>query len=126
MKLITYLKKSLPFSRRKIFNLIREGKIKVDEKIITKSTYQLQDKDKVFFENKLVLPCKKNFYIIVNKSKGCVCTLGDKFAQKKVVDLIPKKFGRLFIAGRLDKNSRGLVFLTNDGELVYKITHPKF
>jgi 23S rRNA pseudouridine2605 synthase len=126
MKLITYLKKSLPFSRRKIFNLIKEGKIKVNGKIITKSTYQLQPKDKVFFENRLLYPCEKNIYIIVNKPPGFVCTLKDKFASKKIIDLVPKKFKRLVIAGRLDKASQGLVLLTNDGELVYKITHPKF
>jgi 23S rRNA pseudouridine2605 synthase len=126
MKLIAYLKKSLPFSRRKIFDLIKEGKIKVNGEIVTSSTYQVRKKDKVFFENRVLFPYKKNIYIIVNKPKGYVCTLRDKFAQKKVVDLVPKKFKRLFIAGRLDKNSQGLVLLTNDGDLVYKITHPKF
>ncbi|HIE36493.1 MAG TPA: rRNA pseudouridine synthase [Candidatus Omnitrophica bacterium] len=126
MKLIAYLKKSLPFSRRKIFSLIKEEKIKANEKTITKSTYRLQPKDKVFFENRLLHPNEKNIYIIVNKPPGFVCTLKDKFAPKKVIDLVPKKFKRLVIAGRLDKDSRGLVLLTNDGNLVYKITHPKF
>jgi len=112
-------------SRRKAEELILNGQIKVNDKTINKLGTKINpNKDKVYFKNKLVKP--QNFiYIILNKPKGYTCTTRKFKKEKNVLDLVKIK-EKVFPVGRLDKESQGLVFLTNDGDWAYKITHPKF
>ncbi len=129
MHLNHYLAKSGIASRRKTEELIKAGKITVNNKIVNKPHYQVKKTDMVKIKSQKVEPAK-HIYILINKPKGVTTTCSDKFAKTTILDLIPKKIvskkRRLYPVGRLDKNSTGLVVLTNDGKLCYKITHPKF
>lgn len=112
-------------SRRKAEELILAGKIKVNDKIITELGTKVDPaKDKVYYQNKLVQP--QNFiYIMLNKPQGYTCTTKKFKDEKNILDLIQIK-EKIFPVGRLDKDSQGLIFLTNDGDWAYQLTHPKF
>ena len=111
-------------SRRKSEKLIKNGFVKVNGKIITQlGTVINPDRDIVTYNNKKILP-KKHLYIMLNKPLGFITTLKDEFNRPNVVQLIKIK-DRVFPIGRLDCNTSGLLLLTNDGDLAYKLTHPK-
>lgn len=113
-------------SRRKAEVFIQEGDVKVNDKIITKlSTIVDTQIDKVLFHDKLVRLPNNFVYYAVHKPVGYTSTSKDTHALKKVIDLVPKN-PRVYPVGRLDKNSRGLIILTNDGDLANKLTHPSF
>jgi 23S rRNA pseudouridine2605 synthase len=109
-------------SRRKAESLIIEGKVKVNKEVFRMGT-KVDEKDQVTIKNRTIKPQKKSIYILLNKPKGYVCTNNEN--EKNVFSLVDIK-ERLFVVGRLDKNSWGLVLLTNDGDLTYKLTHPSF
>jgi len=112
-------------SRRKVEDLILAGKIKVNHKIIKELSTKIDpDKDKVYYQNKEVKP-EKFIYIMLNKPKGYTSTTRRFKGEKNILDLVKIK-EKVFPVGRLDKDSQGLIFLTNDGEWAYQITHPKF
>jgi len=135
MRLSLFISRSGYTSRRKADCLIKEGKVKVNSQEALKPFLQISDKDKVEVEGK-ILRLKENIYILFNKPKGVTTTLSDKFAFKKVIDFFPRKFSarggsasggkRIYPVGRLDKQSSGLLILTNDGDFCYRLTHPKF
>ncbi len=112
-------------SRRKAENLILKGKVSIDRKVVTKlATKVEEDVLNIFVNNKRIKSAVKEYYIL-NKPKGYICSLNDPYNSKTVISLIKTK-KRIFPVGRLDKNSQGLLLLTNDGDLTYKLTHPKF
>lgn len=125
MRLNVFLAKSGVASRRKADQLIEKGLVKVNGKVIFEPWYQVDEGDKVACEKKPVA-LKEHIYLVLNKPKGVVTTVSDKFAKKTVIDILPKKFGKLFPVGRLDKETEGLLIMTNDGDLCFKVTHPKF
>ena len=81
--------------------------------------------DTVTVNGKIVNVVKKYDYYIMNKPKGYVCTVKDDKGRKTVMDLLPNNAKRLFPVGRLDYDTEGLLILTNDGDLTFKLTHPK-
>lgn len=113
-------------SRRKAETFILEGRIRVNqETIITLGTQVDPEKDQVFFDNKRVNPpdISEGFtYIAVNKPRGVITSCSQKNA-KIILDLVPIK-KRVYPIGRLDKDSVGLVLLTDDGELHNRLSHP--
>lgn len=112
-------------SRRKAEELILQGKIKVNGKIITElGTKIIQNQDKIEFENKEVKPQNDYVYILLNKPIGYVTTVKDQFNRDSVLDLV-KTNKRLVPVGRLDMYTSGALILTNDGDFVYQVTHPK-
>ena len=125
MNLNAYISKSGFCSRRKAALLVKEGKVTVNGKRVIEPWLDVKDGDAVRAEGKLI-GATKHVYIIINKPKGVTSTLEDKFAYKKITDLVPQKYGRVYPVGRLDRDSRGLIILTNDGDLCHKLTHPKF
>ena len=125
MRLNLFIAKSGYASRRKADYLIKEGKVRVNNKEALKPFLQVSNKDKIEVESK-VLRLKEHIYILFNKPKGVTTTLSDKFAVKKVIDFFPKKFKGIYPVGRLDRKSCGLLILTNDGDFCYRLTHPKF
>jgi 23S rRNA pseudouridine2605 synthase/23S rRNA pseudouridine2604 synthase len=113
-------------SRRKAETFILEGRIRVNqETIITLGTQVDPEKDQVFFDNKRVNPpdVSEGFtYIAVNKPRGVITSCSQKNARI-ILDLVPIK-KRIYPIGRLDKDSVGLVLLTDDGELHNRLSHP--
>ncbi len=112
-------------SRRQAIELIKSGKIKVNNKKAQIGVKIDPDNDEVKVNDKLIKPIKSLVYYMVNKPVGYTCTLSDRYAQYKVIDLVPPT-PKVWPVGRLDKDSHGLILLTNDGDFTNKITHPKF
>ncbi|MCB9802737.1 rRNA pseudouridine synthase [Candidatus Nomurabacteria bacterium] len=111
-------------SRRKAEELILSGKIKVNNKIITELATKVSEEDEVKFDNKIVGDVEKVYYLL-NKPVAYICSVSDPHNSKNVLQLVPKQ-PAVYPVGRLDKDSQGLLLLTNDGDLTYQLTHPKF
>ena len=126
MRLNAFISKCGCCSRRKAVLLIKDGKVKVGGKVILEPWYVVQLGDAVSVNGKLLRAEEDNLYFIVNKPKGVTTTVEDAHALQKIVDILPKKHSRLYPIGRLDKDSRGIIILTNDGDFCYQLTHPKF
>ena len=125
MRLNLFIAKSGYSSRRKADCLIKEGKVRVNGQEALKPFLQVSGKDKIEVEGK-TLRLREYIYLLFNKPKGVTTTLSDRFASKKVIDFFPRKFKGIYPIGRLDKQSSGLLILTNDGDFCYRLTHPKF
>lgn len=113
-------------SRREAERLIEEGKVRVNGKV-AELGMKATTRDAIFVNNKPLRPnTEATMTLLMNKPKGVLCTNSDPHGGRTVFDLLPldlqKK--RLFCAGRLDKDSEGLLVLTNDGELAHRLTHP--
>ena len=112
-------------SRRKCEEYIKQGKIKVNGEIVTELGTKINpEKDIIEFENKKIKQNLKNIYILLNKPIGYVTTTDDQFGRDTVLDLV-KVRERIVPVGRLDMYTSGALILTNDGDFVYKVTHPK-
>ena len=112
-------------SRRKCEELILEGKVKVNGKIITELGTKVDpQKDVIEYNGKKVLAEERKVYILLNKPIGYVTTVKEQFGRDKITDLVKTK-ERLVPCGRLDMYTSGAIILTNDGDFVYHITHPK-
>jgi len=125
MRLNAFIAKSGFSSRRKAVSFIKEGRVEVNGRFMREPGYEVRENDKISVDGR-PLKLQQYTYLIVNKPKGVATTLEDRFQKRKITDLIPGKYGRLYPVGRLDKDSRGLIILTNDGDLCYNLTHPKF
>src|SRR5699024_5001917 len=105
--------------------LILQGKITVNGNIVTKLGIKVNPKkDIVLYNNKKIENNKKHVYILLNKPIGYVTTVKDQFNRDSVLDLVKVK-ERIVPVGRLDMYTSGALILTNDGDFVYKVTHPK-
>lgn len=113
-------------SRRKCEELIENGKVKVNGKIVTKFGTKINpDRDEVEYNGKKIETSKKEYtYILLNKPIDYVTTVKDQFGRKTVLDLV-RTNKRLVPVGRLDMYTSGAIILTDDGDFVYKVTHPK-
>lgn len=112
-------------SRRKAEELILEGKVKVNGKIANELGIKiLPNKDIVEYNGKKVVLEKEYVYILLNKPIGYVTTVKDQFNRDSILDLV-KTNKRIVPVGRLDMYTSGAIILTNDGDFVYKVTHPK-
>ena len=110
-------------SRRKADELIEEGKVFVNGKKVTELGFTVEDKDKVVIGGKLVRPVKHEYYRFY-KPAGYITTSDDEKGRKTIYDLLPENMYNLKPVGRLDKDSTGLLILTNDGDLINELTHP--
>ena len=125
-RLNQFIAKSGVYSRRAAEELILSSKISVNGKVITELGTKVTDNDLVKYENK-TLRIQRFRYILLNKPKGYITTVKDDRKRVTVMSLIQNAFHeRLFPVGRLDKDTTGLLLLTNDGALTQKITHPKY
>ncbi len=124
-RLQKYLANSGVASRRKSEELILQGKVEVNGKVVTELGIKVNpEKDIVKFNGKEVKQTKKMVYILLNKPIGYVTTADDQFGRETVLDLVKVK-ERIVPVGRLDMYTSGALILTNDGDFVYKVTHPK-
>lgn len=113
-------------SRRQAEEIIREGKVKVNGKVITEMGTQIDpEKDRVTVEGRRLRTKEAQTYILLYKPAGVVTTCRDPQRRKTVLDLLPGK-KRLFPVGRLDYETEGLLLLTDDGELANQLSHPKY
>lgn len=112
-------------SRRKAEELIKQGKIKVNGQIVHELGTKINpQKDIVLYQDKKIKEKQKNVYILLNKPIGYVTTVKDQFERPSVLDLVKVK-QRVVPVGRLDMYTSGALILTNDGDFVYQVTHPK-
>lgn len=123
VRLNKYIAMSGKASRRKADELIEQGKVKVNGKIISELGYLVSDKDKIVIDNELIKPEKK-VYIKYYKPAGYITTVSDEKGRKTIYDILPEDIKDLKPVGRLDKDSTGLLIMTNDGDLINKMTHP--
>ena len=125
MRVNKFLAYSGVASRRAADELIKEGSVKINGKICNPGNDVDLSKDTVTVNGRPVNVVRKYDYYIMNKPKGYVCTVKDDKGRKTVMDLLPASAKRLFPVGRLDYDTEGLLILTNDGDLTFKLTHPK-
>lgn len=114
-------------SRRDAVSLIIEGKVMVNKKIITQPAYKVSEKDEVIFNGKKLYVTKNLVYILLNKPKDYITTTDDPQNRKTVLQLTKNATDqRIYPVGRLDRNTSGVLLLTNDGSLTQELTHPSF
>jgi len=114
-------------SRRGADELIAQGRVTVNDRIVQELGLRIDDMDdKVELDGKKILPHKKLEYILLNKPLGYLVTRKDPFGRKMIMKLLPADKSYLFPVGRLDFDSEGLLLLTNDGELAHRLMHPSF
>lgn len=113
--------------RREAADLVKEGKVTVNGDKIFEPGYKVSSKDKVIVKGKQVFLQRNAVYILLNKPKDYITTANDPQGRKTVLDLIKGATPeRVYPVGRLDRNTTGVLILTNDGELAQKLTHPSF
>ncbi len=113
-------------SRREADEYITGGKVKVNGEVVTELGTKISRNDVVEFDEKVVTPERK-CYVLLNKPKDCVTTSDDPNGRTTVLDLVKNACQeRIYPVGRLDRNTTGVLLLTNDGDLASKLTHPKF
>jgi len=126
IRLQKYLADNGIASRRKCEEYILEGRVKLNGVVVTElGTKVNPSKDEIIFQDKIVKHKEKKVYILLNKPIGYVTTAKDQFNRPTVMDLVKVK-QRIVPVGRLDMYTSGAILLTNDGEFVNKITHPKY
>jgi 23S rRNA pseudouridine2605 synthase len=114
-------------SRREAVEIIKAGKVKVNGAVVTEPAHKITGKDEVKFNGKKLFVTKNLVYILLNKPKDYITTTEDPQGRKTVLDLIRKATTeRVYPIGRLDRNTSGVLLLTNDGELTQKLSHPSY
>lgn len=112
-------------SRRAADTLIMQGHVTVNGTIVQEMGYKVQEKDVVHFKGQPVKPVDNLVYFLLNKPRNVLSTTDDERGRKTVIDILAKKVPeRVYPIGRLDRNTSGLILLTNDGELTKKLSHP--
>lgn len=122
-RLNKYIASSGFCSRRKADEYIELGKVQVNGKIVTELGYTLNSKDKVTIANQLIKPAVLT-YIRYYKPAGYITTMDDEKGRKTIYDILPEEVQNLKPVGRLDKDSTGLLIMTNDGDLINNLAHP--
>ncbi|MCQ2379069.1 MAG: rRNA pseudouridine synthase [Victivallaceae bacterium] len=127
LSLSAYLAQSGVASRRKCADIVRAGRVAINGRIVSEPGCKVGEGDRVAIDGRIVAPIVRHHYIMLNKPRGYVSTMDDRHALLKAIDLIdlPDKV-RLFSAGRLDKESEGLLIFSDDGDYVAKLTHPRY
>lgn len=114
-------------SRREAEKMIKEGRVSVNGKIITQLGFKADSaKDHIKVDGKRVDKFEPKITIILNKPKGYISTVKDPTGRPTVMDLVKRVKGRIYPVGRLDFDAEGILFLTNDGDLAFKLSHPRF
>ncbi len=126
IRLNRYLAMCEVASRRKCDELISQGLVKVNGNVVTRMGARIEpDKDEVEFKGEKVVPRENNIYILLNKPLRTITSTKDESRRKTVVDIVRLE-ERIFPVGRLDYNTTGALLLTNDGDMSYFLSHPKF
>ncbi|MCP9236270.1 pseudouridine synthase [Lewinella sp. JB7] len=129
MRLNKYIAHSGVASRRTAGDMVKAGKVKVNGSVLDNPAYQIQEGDVVEYDGKVVAPSERFVYILLNKPRNVITTTNDEHDRTTVMDLLdePGLRGlRLFPVGRLDRDTTGLLLITNDGDVTTRLTHPRF
>ncbi len=127
LRLQVYLAKCGVASRRGSETIIKNGRVSVNGKIVTKMGVKVSPEDVIKLDSKIINIEKEYIYIALNKPKGYLCTNFDEMKRPIVLDLLKGAINyRVFHVGRLDFNSSGLIFYTNDGDFSEIVSHPSF
>lgn len=111
--------------RREAAEIVKEGKVKVNNELVTEPGHKVAATDEIRVNGRKIFLAKNLVYILINKPKDYITTTDDPQKRKTVLDLIGKATTeRVYPVGRLDRNTSGVLLLTNDGELAQKLTHP--
>lgn len=126
MRLNKFIAHSGLCSRRKAADLVKAGKVKVNGKVQPNPAVEIGKTDVVECEGKIIKPTFKKIYLLMNKSKNVLTTMNDERGRKTVWDVVRDKVKgqKVFPVGRLDRNTTGLLLMTNDGDLAFKLSHP--
>jgi 23S rRNA pseudouridine2605 synthase len=126
MRINKYIAEAGIASRRKADELIRQGKVKVNGAVLTQPGYDVQDSDEVVVAGTPIEHTEQQkVYYMLNKPAGCVTSVKDDRGRMTVMDFMQEVDERIYPVGRLDYQTSGLLFLTNDGDFAYRLTHPK-
>ena len=129
MRLNKYIAHSGVASRRQAGDLVKAGKVKVNGEVLDNPAYQIKEGDTVEVDGKVVSPSEQFVYILLNKPRNVITTTSDERDRTTVIDLLGdprlEQF-RLFPVGRLDRETTGLLVITNDGDLTTRLTHPRY
>lgn len=125
VRLNKFLAERLGVSRREADGLIAAGKVTVNGQKAILGT-RIDEKSKVCYNNKVIPFATEYLYVAFNKPVGYVCSRRAQGPSPTLYDLLPAKYRQLKTVGRLDKDSSGLILLTNDGDFAFQMTHPKF
>ena len=113
-------------SRRAAEKLISDGRVKVEGRVVTELGFQAEwPGQKIEVDGKVLAAPEKHVYILINKPRGYISTASDDRGRKTVLDLVPSVKERIYPVGRLDYDTEGLLLLTNDGELMNGLLHPR-
>ena len=125
-RLNRYVARAGVCSRRKADNLIDQGLVKVNGQVASQYWYTVQPSDTIHVNGKLIT-AQEHQYLLLNKPLEVISSVTDDRGRKTVIDLVPAhRRGAMFPVGRLDRNSTGLIILSNDGDLAYRLMHPSF
>lgn len=124
IRLNRYIASATQYSRRQAEGFIKRGDITINGKVIKDLSTKVNYDDQVMLNGQILTPLNKVYYVL-NKPAGYVCTLDEKQSEKRVTDLVPNQ-PPVFTVGRLDKETRGLLILTNDGDFTQQINHPSY
>ena len=114
-------------SRRDAVEFVNAGKVKVNGEVVKEPGYKIQEKDEVIYNGKKLFVTKNLVYILLNKPKDYITTTDDPQGRKTVLQLIKQATTeRVYPIGRLDRNTSGVLLLTNDGDLTQKLSHPSY
>ena len=113
-------------SRRKCAELIKAGKIKVNDAVELNPSYMVEEVDVVSYNGRALDHKVEYVHLLMNKPKNTITTTNDERDRRTVLDLLKESYDRIYPVGRLDKDTTGLLVLTNDGDLAQKLAHPSF
>ena len=125
MRINKYLARCGKGSRRGVETFIREGNVTINGKVVTELSQEVKAGDAVKLQGKICLLPRQSTHIIFNKPPGFLCSKSDPQERLLIYDKLPREFARLHYVGRLDYQSRGLLLLTDDGELSQNLCLPK-
>ena len=125
MRINKYIAQSGIASRRKADELIAAGNVKVNGAVLREPGYDVADTDRVEVNGRLIENRQKLVYYLVNKPLGMVTTVSDDKERATVMDVVADADVRVFPVGRLDYNTSGALIMTNDGDLAYRVSHPR-
>lgn len=127
IRLNKYLSQSGVASRREADRLIQEGRVCVNREVVSTLGEKIDDaEDVVEVDGQKITKGRPLIYLMLNKPSGYMVTRKDPTGRPTVMDLIPASLRHLYPVGRLDYNSRGLLLLTNDGDLAFRLMHPRY